>query len=343
MRKASEALKRLNNVISSSSTSTSPNKYDSNLNVQTTELTSSSMLTTSQLNTDNSTYIQSLTIPNIDINNDSNQNLTSSTITTLSTSSCLNTNSLSNDSANGSLSNKNSSILQIDTRTSLNTTTTELSSPLSTKFKETVKRDALSAISTNALHPNPNFNFNLNQFDFDLDENYKFRRTSQSIEDVLNSEMFLKLFEIQKNLINSSSSINDNNNMDEEYENDKTNLNENSNQFDISELESDDSYAAEFKKCIERVIVYSSGAQPISTINKSNLNINCGALFRIVLLRNKINSNTNNSYKSDLFVFLIKINDNYDQNDNAKYGLSLSNDMQLFESNRNDELWLWWR
>ena len=341
MRKASDALKRLNNVISSSSTSTSPNNYDSNLNVQTTELTSSSMLTTSQLNTDNSNYIQSLTIPNIDINNDSNQNLTSSTITTLSTSSCLNTNSLSNDSANGSLSNKNSSILQIDTRTSVNTTTTELSPPLSSKSKETAKRDALSAISTNALHPN--FNFNLNQFDFDLDENYKFRRTSQSIEDVLNSEMFLKLFEIQKNLINSSSSINCNkNNMDEEYENDKTNLNESSNQFDISELESDDSYAAEFKKCIERVIVYSSGAQPISTINKSNLNINCGALFRIVLLRNKINSNTNNSNKSDLFVFLIKINDNYDQNYNAKYGLSLSNDMQQFESNRDDELWLWW-
>ena len=146
-----------------------------------------------------------------------------------------------------------------------------------------------------------------------------------SLETVLSSDMFEKLYKLyyaQAQMLAQVDESSSEQNASVVLPSDEK-INE-------SEQESDDSYAADFSKCIRKLVVYSSrGIRP----QEAAVRLNGGGLFRVVFLRSIRES-------GQCYAFLVKLKDYK----------SVCNDMHdtshpLRQNNttlRRDEIYLWW-
>lgn len=169
---------------------------------------------------------------------------------------------------------------------------------------------------------------NLNKFEIEMDENL--RNTSKSIEAIVTSSMFNRLYELNRNL-NAQQHIdttaNNNNNKQDGGEveelpcgkpkcedDDDLNDYDNRNVDFLDDDESDDSYAARFGDCVRKVRVYLSATYEPKAQH--------GGLFRFIILRNKSSQH--------VCVFLVKLKS---QQPSDEPDSSLQ---------KKNEFWFWW-
>ena len=93
-------------------------------------------------------------------------------------------------------------------------------------------------------------------------------------------------------------------------------------ELDEEDESSDDSFAASFSQCIQKLNVYAS--RDIRALFKQNSRCR-GGLFRIILLQD-------NMEKERIYAFLILISDCFNQNEKNK----------VIDLIRDDEVYLWW-
>jgi hypothetical protein len=171
---------------------------------------------------------------------------------------------------------------------------------------------------------------NLNKFEIEMDENL--RNTSKSIEAIVTSSMFNRLYELNRNLnaqqhIDTTDANNNNNNKQgggevEELscgkpkceDDDDLNDYDNRNVEFLDDDESDDSYAARFGDCVRKVRVYLSATYEPKAQH--------GGLFRFIILRNKSTQH--------VCVFLVKLKS---QQPSDEPDSSLQ---------KKNEFWFWW-
>ena len=184
-----------------------------------------------------------------------------------------------------------------------------------------------------------------------------FQSATQSIEQVFRSTMFNKLFNLQQSLSQSQyqkleDGANSGNSVMQSYPLVYQAYSE-------TEEESDDSYAAYFSECIQKVTIYRCDPNDLID-NEALAPFDSGGLYRIVALTNKnsrrpIKSSSSRTHhpssttRADVYVFLLKtkhINLNNlraNLRNNANDPGYAKEVKKVFAEKQANDIWLWWR
>lgn len=215
--------------------------------------------------------IDSTTANGVNVTQSANQELNVSTSSTLSDTLCTNTSNLQSAA---------------------------LSSRQLTRQESAQKRDALTQISTNLINSEFKLMSSLNKIELEFDDSTK--QTTKSIEMVLNSPMFGKLYDLNKNLnsfMEENRKVKPSESVDFDEQSDYATYD------DDDDDESDDSYAAGFRNSMKEIKVYLYEPVDLHTHSTSKFTNNSNlSLFRFLFLRNKV--------CNKCYVFLIKLNKN---------------------------------